>query len=70
MPETVFFKDGKLDFLTFTDRDSCINFDPKTKMEYIAVRERLALCVKERRNDTEIHGKQKAINDKSRKVAS
>ena len=68
MPETVFFKDGKLDFLTTTDWDYCINFDPKTKIEYIAVREKLALCAKERRNDTEIHGKLKALNEKSRKA--
>jgi len=32
VPETIFFKDGKIDFLTAIDKDFCLSLDIKTKL--------------------------------------
>lgn len=58
MPETVFFKDGKIAFLTVMDRDCCLNIDSKIDLSNtIKVRDRLNEVVKERKKDTELHGR-------------
>lgn len=65
VPETVFFKeDGKIDFLTTTDRDCCVSYDIKTKLENLHIRTKLAEVVKDRKKDTEMHGRQKAVQER------
>jgi hypothetical protein len=32
LPETVFFKDGRIDYLTQIDKDLCLAYDIKTKL--------------------------------------
>lgn len=49
MPDTVFFKEGKLDFLVQNDKEFCLSFDTKTKMTLFEVRKKLNDIVKERR---------------------
>lgn len=66
IPETVFFqKDGKIDFLTMLDRDCCLAQDIKTKMEPVMVRTKISDSVRERKKDSEMHGRQKAISQRA-----
>lgn len=54
MPDTVFFKDGKVDFFTTTDREGYLNFEYKTKLDSLLnVRTKIAEIVKDRKKDTE-----------------
>lgn len=70
IPETVFFKeDGKIDFITMMDRDCCISYDTKTKLEPLQVRTKLTEVVKERKKDTEMHGRQKAVSNRQNAIA-
>jgi len=65
MPETVFFKDdGKLNFVTTMDREGCLTMDNKVKLEYLAVRYKLIESVRERRQDSELYGKQLSLDKK------
>ena len=58
MPETVFFKDGKIAFLTVMDRDCCLSIDTKIDLNNtIKVRDKLKDIVKDRKKDTELHGR-------------
>ena len=60
IPETVFFKDGKIEFLSSMDREGCVNFDFKTKLDsFLSVRTKLGEIVKDRRKDKEKFGKEK-----------
>jgi len=52
MADTVFFKEGKLDFLVQNDKEFCLSFDTKTKMTLFEVRKKLNEIVKERRQYT------------------
>ena len=61
MPETVFFKEGKIDFLTSTDKDLCLSLDVKTKLQNLEVRKKLQEIVKERLKDSENMGKELAL---------
>lgn len=56
MPDTVFFKDGKIDFLAQNDRESCLAFDTKTKLTLFEVRKSLVKVSKERKSDTVKYG--------------
>lgn len=59
LPETVFFKDGKIDFMTSLDKDFCIQFETKVKLENnLAIRTKLSEAVKERRKDQDRYGKE------------
>ena len=58
----MFIRDGRFDFLTMLDRDSCISYDTKTKLESLHVREKLMDMMKERRKDIEMFGRQKNVN--------
>lgn len=70
VPETVFFKDdGKIDFMTTVDRDFCIAYDTKTKLENLPVRKKLVEIGKERRNDFEMYSRQKAASEKLKKAS-
>jgi hypothetical protein len=58
-PETVFFKDGKIDFMTCLDKDFCIQFETKAKLDSnLAIRTKLSEAVKERRKDQDRFGKE------------
>jgi hypothetical protein len=52
MPETVFFKEGKIDFIVQNDRDWCLAQDVKTKYTYLEVNKKLPTIVQERRKDS------------------
>lgn len=75
MPDTVFFKDGKIDFLAQNDRESCLSFDTKTKLTLFEVRKSLIKVSKERKSDTVKHSiyrlaaerKQKALEESLKK---
>jgi hypothetical protein len=56
MPDTVFFKEGKIDFLAQNDREFCLSFDTKTKLTLFEVRKSLVKISKERKSDTVQHG--------------
>jgi hypothetical protein len=60
MPETVFFKEGKIDFIVQNDRDWCLAQDVKTKYTLIEVNKKLPAIVQERRKDSVYLGVTKA----------
>lgn len=69
VPETVFFKDGKIDFFSQVDRDYCLSFDLKTKLDsYLAVRTKLLEIVKDRKKDTDKHGKEQGLIERNRQA--
>ena len=52
VPETIFFKDGKIDFMTSLDKEFCLQFESKIKLENsLALRTKLSEAVKDRRKD-------------------
>lgn len=62
MPDTVFFKDGKVEFFSTMDRECCLNFELKTKLDsLLSVRTKIAEIVKDRKKDTEQFGKELLI---------
>ena len=75
MPDTVFFKDGKIDFLAQNDRESCLSFDTKTKLTLFEVRKSLIKVSKDRKTDNVKYSiykqaaerKQKAIEESLKK---
>ena len=52
MPDTVFFKEGKIDFVAQNDKEFCLSFDTKTKLTLFEVRKSLIKVSKERKSDT------------------
>lgn len=58
LPETVFFSDGRIDFLATMDKDFCLTQDTKLKLQNLEVRTRLENIVKERFKDTETFGRE------------
>ena len=52
MPDTVFFKEGKIDFVAQNDKEFCLSFDTKTKLTLFEVRKSLIKVSKERKTDT------------------
>jgi len=52
MPDTVFFKEGKIDFVAQNDKEFCLSFDTKTKLTLFEVRKSLVKVSKERKADT------------------
>ena len=52
MPDTVFFKEGKIDFVAQNDKEFCLSFDTKTKLTLFEVRKSLIKVSKERKADT------------------
>jgi hypothetical protein len=59
IPETVFFnEDGRVDFLTTTDRDCCVAFALKTRMDSNSLYKRIRETVLERKLDTDPFSKQ------------
>ena len=51
IPETLFVKEGKFDFILQLDRDFCMNIDPKTKLTNLNVKIKLGDVVKEKKKD-------------------
>ena len=68
MPDTVFFKDGKIDFLAQNDRESCLSFDTKTKLTLFEIRKSLVKVSKERKSDLVKHGIHKQVNERKQKA--
>lgn len=69
MPETVFFQDGKMEFFTQMDRDCCLAFDLKIKLESsLVIRTKLNDIVKERRKDYEKYGKEAWLDERNKQV--
>jgi hypothetical protein len=52
MPDTVFFREGKIDFVAQNDKEFCLSFDTKTKLTLFEVRKSLIKVSKERKADT------------------
>ena len=53
VPETAFFKEARVDFLTTMDRDGCLAIDTKAKIEdLLALRTKLSDLVRERRKES------------------
>jgi hypothetical protein len=53
IPETVFFREGKPEFFSITDKDQCMALDTKIKLESIlAIRKKLSEITKDRWKDT------------------
>ena len=59
VPETVFYDEGRIEFMTASDRENCIAFDVKTKLVNQDVLKKLKELVYERRKDTQLFGKLK-----------
>jgi hypothetical protein len=51
MPETVFYKDGKIDLIVSNDRDFCLATETKLKWNDLELRKRLPIIVQDRRAD-------------------
>jgi hypothetical protein len=51
MPETVFYKDGKIDLIVSNDRDFCLATETKLKWSDLELRKRLPIIVQDRRAD-------------------
>lgn len=61
-PETIFLKDGKIDFMTSLDKEFCIQYETKIKLENtLALRTKLSEAVRERRKDQERCGKEQQL---------
>ena len=52
MPETVFYKDGKIDLIVSNDRDFCLATETKIKWTDLEVRKKLPTIVQDHRLDT------------------
>ena len=59
VPETVFYDEGRIEFMTASDRENCIALDVKTKLVNQDVLKKLKELVYERRKDTQLFGKLK-----------
>lgn len=62
IPETVFLKDGKFDFLVMQDKELCLTLDTKIKLTSLNIKIRLQEAAKEKKEDTVEYGNQKKIN--------
>jgi hypothetical protein len=51
IPETVFLKDGKFDFLVMQDKDLCLTLDTKIKLTSLNVKIRVQEAAKEKKED-------------------
>ena len=54
----MFFKDGKIDCLLTNDKQQCLAYDLKTKLENLEVRKKLQEIVKDRMRECEMFGKE------------
>ena len=71
MPETVFFKDGKVDFITAIDKEGCLVLDTKTKLDsMLAIRKKISEIMRERRKDEELFSKEQALVDAKEKLTN
>ena len=62
MPETLFFKEGKISFLSILDWDGCLSIDTKMKLDNtVLIRSKIQDAVRERKKDFEQDGRYKAI---------
>lgn len=52
MPETLFMKDGKFDFLTLLDKDYSLIIDSKFPLINLKVKNKVFDIIKERRKET------------------
>jgi len=60
MPETVFFKDdSKIDFMTTLDREGCLAYDTKKKMNNNSMLSRMGDLRLDRQKDNEKYGRTK-----------
>ena len=66
-PETVFYSDCKIQFITNLDRDNCLCYDTKTKLQD-KIRINLQKILEERRKDCEVFGKETYLHNRVRKV--
>jgi hypothetical protein len=66
LPDTLFIKDGKFDFISSLDRDCSLVIDKKTEKSNLQVRMRLEEAVRERRYDTVEYGMTKLISCKTK----
>lgn len=57
MPETVFYSNGCVDFITSNDRERHLRYDTKTKLNNPDVCKKIRDVVTERRKDNEVYGK-------------
>jgi len=64
MPETVFYKDGKIDLIVSNDRDFCLATDTKLKWTDLEVRKKLPQIVQDRRADCVYLGIQKQVTER------
>jgi len=64
MPETVFYKDGKIDLIVSNDRDFCLAAETKLKWSDLEVRKKLPIIVQERRADCVYLGIQKLATER------
>lgn len=66
LPETVFYNDGRIDFVATIDKDCCLALDTKLKLQNLEIRKKLEEIVKERLKDCEMHGKEQAVHRKQK----
>lgn len=67
VPETVFFNEGRIEFMTASDKENCLAYDVKTKLVNQDVLKKLKELVYERRKDTQFFGKQKSRDSLSQR---
>ena len=67
IPETVFFNDdGRVDFITTTDREGCVALDLKTRINSVSLCKRIQEVVLERKLETDKFSKQLNATIKSK----
>ena len=64
IPDTLFLRDGKYDFILMNDQHFACSVDTKTKFTDIKIRVRLYECVRERKKDTERLGIARQMQDR------
>ena len=55
MPETVFFRDGQLDYSTLMDKDNCLALETKSKNQRSEIIKWIKEAVKQRQHDNELY---------------
>ena len=64
VPETLFCREGKFDFILTNDREFCMAIDTKTKLTPIKLRVKFYDVVRERKRDTMPLGLSRIIDEK------
>lgn len=70
MPETLFYREGKIDYVAALDKDFCLHVDPKRPMDRVSLEILFASKAKERRQDNTLFSMTKNLVNKQNRKSS